>query len=99
MRNLSLALAALLLVLAAVAGCSSTTSSAGPVFSGPKSFTADLTSGSVKSVAATTADQILSVKLTDGSTYTVPYLDLTTVDRMLADYPGVGYSVDGKVKR
>jgi hypothetical protein len=99
MRYLGLALAALLLMLAAVSACSSTTTSAGPVFSGPKSFTADLTSGKVASVAATTADQILSVTLTDGSTYSVPYLDLKTVDRMLAEHPGVSYSVDGKVKQ
>jgi hypothetical protein len=99
MRQLTLALVALLLVLGAVSACSSTTTTAGPIFSGPKSFTSDLTSGKVTSVAATTADQILAVKLTDGSTYTVPYVDLKTVDRMLAEHPGVSYSVDGEVKQ
>lgn len=55
--------------------------------------------GEVASVQATTSDQVLSVELTDGSSYTVPYLDLKTVDQMLAERPGVSYTVDGKVRQ
>jgi len=88
------------LLLAVVSGCSSEpTTEVGRVFSGPESFTTDVTNGKVASVEATTADQVLSVELTDGSSYTVPYLDLKTVDQMLSERPDVSYSVDGEVRQ
>jgi hypothetical protein len=88
------------LLLAVVSGCSSErTTYVGPLFSGPESFTTDVTSGKVASVEATTADQILSVELTDGSSYMVPYVDLKTVDQMLSEHPNVSYSIDDEVRQ
>ena len=99
MRCLGL-LTLVLLLLAIGSGCSpESTTEVGRVFSGPESFTTDVTNGKVASVQATTSDQVLSVGLTDGSSYTVPYLDLKTVDQMLAERPGVSYTVDGKVRQ
>jgi hypothetical protein len=100
MRYLSLVVSVVVLLVAASSGCSLDSSSeAGPPFSGPESFTTDVTSGKVASVDAATADQTLSVKLTDGTSYMVPYLDLATVDQMLAAQPDVDYTVDGKVRQ
>ena len=93
-----LALVIVLLVLAAGNGCATKTT-VSPVFAGPKSFTADLTSGKVASVKADTTYQTLSVKLTNGSTYETAYPELKTLDRMMAEHPGVSYSVDGRVRQ
>jgi hypothetical protein len=93
-----LALVIVLLVLAAGSGCATKTT-VSPLFVGPKSFAADLASGKVASVKADTTCQTLSVKLTDGSTYETAYPELKTLDRMMADHPGVSYSVDGKVRQ
>jgi hypothetical protein len=69
------------------------------VFAGEKSFTTDLTGGKVTSVKADLTNQTLEVQLYDGSSYTVAYPDQSTVARLLAKHPGVGYSVDGKVRQ
>jgi hypothetical protein len=99
-RYVSLLMAVVVLVLAAGSGCALDSSTeVGPPFSGPESFTTDVTNGKVASVEAATADQTLSVKLTDGTSYMVPYLDLATVDQMLAAQPDVDYTVDGKVRQ
>lgn len=97
-RYQALALVVVLLGLTAASGCASKTT-VGPVFTGPKSFTADVTSGKVASVEAGTSSQTLSVELTDGSSYIVPYTDMATVDKLLREHPNVSYSVDGKVRQ
>ncbi len=97
-RYRSLALLMVLLVLAAASGCATKTT-AGPVFSGPKSFTADVTSGKVASVKADTSLQTLAVELSDGTSYTTAYTDLATVDKLLGEHPNVSYSVDGEVRQ
>jgi hypothetical protein len=98
MRYQGLALVVVLLMLAAASGCA-TENTAGPVFSGPKSFTTDVTSGKVASVKAESSTQTLAVELTDGSSYTAAYTDLATVDKLLGEHPNVSYSVDGKVRQ
>jgi hypothetical protein len=98
MRYRGFALAVVLLVLAAASGCATETT-VGPVFSGPESFTADVTSGKVASVEADTSSQTLAVELTDGSSYIAAYPDLAMVDTLLDEHPSVSYSVDGKVRQ
>jgi hypothetical protein len=78
-------------------GAKSTTSR--HVFAGPTGFTADLASGKVTSVSADTQSQIIVVRLSVGSDYTVAYPHQTRLDRLLLKHPTVHYSVDGKARQ